>query len=175
MIRVSFQRSVLFSPFEVPSLTNAKKKTPVWLWLVPFIARTVWKSKLRISKRNKAVNFVRQIEKFHHSVNKITERTAMTVADAHSCFLHGRCRVPFPVGILFWFFWGVLRRYFNKCSNSIPNYAAYITLHIPSFSLFINHALFNDPIFFSWHESPQWAMASPLSRIRDHIQTHNIR
>ena len=79
--------------------------------------------------RNKAANFVRQIEQLQRSINKIIERSAMTVADDHSCFLHGSCRVPILVGILFWFFCRVFLRYFDKCSNSFPNYTAYITFH----------------------------------------------
>jgi len=194
---------------------------------------------------NKAANFVRQIDQLHRSINKIIERSAMTVAEDHSCFLHGSCRVRIPVRIPFWFFVGfsldtstnvatasqiippilpsmtgpgahpasctmgtgsfpgeksgrgvtlsphpILVPWSRK-SRAIPllplwivglyrasvpvqRCSLYITLHNPSFSLFINHAPFNVPICHG-KTARQWTMASTLSRIHDHTQTHHTQ
>ena len=122
-------------------------------------------------KRNKAANFVRQTEQFHQSVNKTTKRTAMTVADVHSCFLHGRFRVPIPVGIPFWLFVG-----FSLDTSTNAAIASQIMPHIlpsifPPFSLFIDHAPFNAPIFFygTTAASGPW---TPLCREFTIILTH---
>ena len=99
MIRVSLQRSVLFSRFEVPSVINSIKLSCLTV-IGAFNSMESMKIQNPYPKRSKVASFVRQIKQFHQSVYKIIGRTAMTEADSHSCFLHGRCWVPIPVGIL---------------------------------------------------------------------------
>jgi hypothetical protein len=96
---LSLQRSVLFSRFEVPSVTNAIKLSCL---TVTGASNSTESMKIQnpYPKRNKVANFVRYVEQLHQSVNKIIERAAMTEADSHACFLHERCWVPIPVGIL---------------------------------------------------------------------------